>query len=124
MKGRVVPILNKQYELDGAISDSFSFAFASYLYFMKATQVKDGKYYGEFENQSYLINDDYAEYFYKLWNKNDAANLVNTVLSETELWDMDLLSFAGFEMTVLENLIRIQETGVFNTLKNLVASEA
>ena len=124
MKGRVVPILNKQYELDGAISDSFSFAFASYLYFMKATQVKDGKYYGEFENQPYLINDDYAEYFYKLWNKNDAANLVNTVLSDTELWDMDLLSFAGFEMAVLENLIRIQETGVFNTLKNLVASEA
>ena len=94
--------------------------FAGYLLFMKAVKTEDNVYYGQRDNEFYVINDDRAEYYYQLWQRKiNVDELVETVLSEKILWDEDLSSFLPFKRSVKEKLSSMIANGVLNTIKNI-----
>ncbi|HEX8316130.1 MAG TPA: tagaturonate reductase [Flavisolibacter sp.] len=117
MKMRCVPVLQKYYESADAAPDLFSLGFAAYIYFMKAATVRDGKYYGDFNGASYLIQDDRAEVFYKRWAGLSITALVKEVLQDAAYWGTDLGSLPGFTEAVTDKLNSLINSGAKETIE-------
>lgn len=119
MKMRNIPILVRYYELYNDAPKNFAFGFAAYILFMKAVKVDNEKYFGEYNGNTYLINDDKAGYFYEVWNNNKANDVVTTILHNYELWGVDLSNYYNFTDAVKEHLKTMMDKGVAAALENL-----
>src|SRR5262249_47311717 len=84
--------------------------FAAYLLFMKAVRKDGNSYFGARNGESYPIQDDSADVFYKYWNEADIDDtdslerLVNAVCGNAGLWGTDLNSLPGFASSVFKRL--------------------
>ncbi len=116
---RCIPLLINYYKNNQAIPQLFALGFAAYLYFMKAVKQNGKDFYGEFNGESYLIEDEMAEKFYHLWNEKRIDIMVKEVLKNESLWDCDLTKLPGFQETVTHNLNSIITNGMKETLKKL-----
>ncbi len=112
IKMRVVPVLLQHYRQQDAVPENMATGFAAYIYFMKAVKEEDGKYYGNFNDNYYHINDAKAAYFYEKWQSTAAAQMAVSVLQDTSLWGADLSALPGFSAAVQEKLNDIIETGM------------
>ena len=119
LKMRVLPVLQRYYEMFNRVPEKIAFGFAAYLLFMKATEVEQGKYYGYLNGVKYIINDDKADYFYTAWQHNNAEDLVLEVLKNQELWGADLAALTGFAASVQKHLKEIKALGVLSALNVL-----
>ena len=117
IKMRVVEVLKRYAGLYDTIPQNIAIGFAAYLYFMKPVRKDGTTYYGELDGESYPINDDKAELFYRLWQEQSPAVLVNTVLNNSSLWDADLTAIPGFEESVLQKLEDITEHGMLTVIQ-------
>lgn len=118
MKMRNVQTIINYYQKFNKVPACFAIGFAAYLLFMKAVKEERGKYSGESRQILYPINDDNAAYFYKLWHSTDTTDkesiqtLVESVLSDDELWGTNLGILPGFAVQVGENLWAMLHKGV------------
>jgi tagaturonate reductase len=117
LKARAIPVLLKYYEKFQAVPENFATGFAAYLFFMKATKIANEQYYGTVNGKDYLINDEKAAYYFDCWKKYDEAELVKTVLQDTDLWDADLTKLQGFEQEVTDKLKMMIAEGLPVTLQ-------
>lgn len=101
---RVLPVLNKYYELFHKPPELISMGFAAYLLFMRPVKKEEEKYYGILDNQYYLIQDDRAAYFYGLWEERSVDSIVKKILSNESFWNEDLSRLEGFELAVAGKL--------------------
>jgi tagaturonate reductase len=122
MKARCIPVLMKHYERTDAVPQAVSLGFAAYIYFMKAVSTKDDDYYGEFNGEAYLIDDDQADVFYKRWTGLSIASLVQIVLSDA-FWGVDLLSLPGFKPSVIEKLNLIINNGMREAIESIPSNK-
>lgn len=118
MKLRCIPVLMKHYEKNDTVPEAIALGFAAYIYFMKAVTKKGDQYYGEFNGESYLIQDDLAEIFYKRWTGLSIASLVQVVISDA-FWGVDLLSLAGFKQSVIDKLNLIINSGMRGAVESI-----
>jgi tagaturonate reductase len=118
MKMRCVPVLVKHYDKSDVVPEAIALGFAAYIYFMKAVAKKGDHYYGEFNGNSYLIDDDKAELFYKRWTGLSTASFVQTVLNDT-FWGVDLLSLPGLKQSVVEKLNLIIHNGMKEAIESI-----
>ena len=119
MKMRNLPVLKKYYERKGSVPAHMALGFAAYLLFMKGEKGGDGKFYGSAHGNAYLVNDDSAEYFAQAWQEQDAAVLVQKVLSNTALWDYNLSMLPGFADAVTAQLQQLQQEGAHPLLMGI-----
>jgi tagaturonate reductase len=112
MRMRCIPTLINYYEIFDTVPQYFARGFAAYLLFMKTTKVEDGKFYGESNGEQYLINCDSAEYFHEVWQANDTTNVVKIILSNEELWGINLAHLPEFSRNVETHLSNMQMIGV------------
>lgn len=63
---------------------------------MKAVKQRGKEFFGELNGRSYLIQDDMAEKFYALWNKNSVETLVEEVSKDVSLCGDDLSVLPAF----------------------------
>ena len=119
MRMRCIPLLINFYKNNETVPQLFALGFASYLYFMKAVKQSGKEFFGELNGQSYLIQDEMAEKFYALWNKNSVDDLVEEVLKDVSLWGDDLSGLPGFQQTVTDNLNSIINDGMKVTLEKV-----
>ncbi|MEO6282646.1 MAG: tagaturonate reductase [Dyadobacter sp.] len=112
MKMRNIPTLLNHYEKTDEVPALFAKGFAAFLTFMKPVVHKDGAFYGERNGQPYSIRCDSAAYFDEKW-KNAASpiDLASQVLSDAELWGVDLTLLPGFADAVKENMVTLVTTG-------------
>ncbi|HWI94250.1 MAG TPA: tagaturonate reductase [Flavisolibacter sp.] len=118
LKLRCIPVLMKHYERNDTVPEAIALGFASYIYFMKAVACKGDEYYGEFNGESYLIQDDLAEIFYKRWTGLSIASLVQVVISDA-FWGVDLLSLPGFKQSVIDKLNLIINNGMKEAVESI-----
>jgi tagaturonate reductase len=116
MAMRVVPVLNRYFELYKKPPELISTGFAAFVLFMRPVKKELDKYYGIFENQYYLINDDRAAYFFSLWQKVSVDELVHTLLANVDLWQTDLRSLDGFGNMVTKKLKEMIKSGPLRIL--------
>jgi tagaturonate reductase len=117
MKMRNVPLLQKHYELNNTVPLHMATGFAAFLLYMKVTKVVDDKYYGERNGGAYEIKDDAAGYFYNVWNNGNTDKVATEIMSNEELWDIDLTQLPGFLQAVQELLNDMMTNGVLQTIK-------
>lgn len=117
MKMRNVPVIMKYAERINAVPENIALGFAAYLLFLKPVNKKQDKFYGEWQGKEYLIQDDYAAYFFEKWSKLKPAQLADEVLADTTLWGADLSALPGFAQAVKENLASLLEAGVTKTIQ-------
>jgi tagaturonate reductase len=118
MKARCIPVLVKHYEKSDAVPQAISLGFAGYIYFMKAVTTSRKQYFGEFNGEAYLIEDEQADIFYKRWTGLSIASLVQIVLSDA-FWGVDLLSMPGFKLSVIEKLNLIINNGMREAIESI-----
>ncbi len=112
MRMRTIPLLQGYYAVFDTVPHYFARGFAAYLLFMKATKEENGQYFGDRNGEAYLINCDQAAYFKQIWESNDVNGLVKEVLSNKEMWGLDLTQFHDFEESVATHLSNMQALGV------------
>ena len=119
MRMRNIPLLLNYYKEFNTVPQYFARGFAAYLLFMKAIKTENGKYFGQRGEEIYQIQCDSAPYFYEVWQKQFPEEVVQAVLSNTELWGSDLTQLKGFNENVtthLSNMIMIGVREVASTL--------
>jgi tagaturonate reductase len=97
----------------------FSLGFSAYLFFMKADKKINNGYYGTFNGQLYLIDDEKAGKYYDLWSELPVDKLVHHVLTDKTTWGEDLSGVAGFYDSVVDKLNSIINVGIKATLKKI-----
>ena len=117
MKMRNVPVILKYAERINAVPENIALGFAAYLLFLKPVNKKQDKYYGEWQGKEYLIQDDFAAYFFEKWSKLTPAQLADEVLADASLWGADLSAIAGFAQAVKENMASLLEAGITKTIQ-------
>ncbi|HET7115507.1 MAG TPA: tagaturonate reductase, partial [Hanamia sp.] len=73
---RCIPVLINHYKNNETVPQLFALAFAAYLYFMKAVKQNGKDFFGEFNGEDYLIQDEQAPRFYSLWMKKSPEQIV------------------------------------------------
>ena len=122
MKARCIPVLMKHYQKTDAVPQAMSLGVAAYIYFMKGVSTKDDHYFGEFNGEAYLIDDEQADIFYKRWTGLSVASLVQIVLSDA-FWGVDLLSLPGFKLSVIEKLNLIINNGMREAIESIPSNK-
>jgi tagaturonate reductase len=111
MKMRNIPVLLQYYKTHQSPPPLFSLGFAAYIYFTRPVKKEGNQYYGEWNGNIYPIADDQADGFMKRWETLSVPELVQEVLSDTDLWDTDLTALPGFYESVVNDLNLIAEQG-------------
>jgi tagaturonate reductase len=123
MKMRNVPLLKEHYNRFNNVPQFMAIGFAAYLLFMKAT-IKDGdKYFGNNEGVSYHIQDEWANYYYEVWQNNNLEEVVKAVLSNENIWSVDLNKLDGFANAVTKYLKLFMENKFFEVIENIKSLE-
>lgn len=118
LKMRVLPVLRTYFEKFGKVPEHIAFGFAAYISFMSSVFEKDGKFYGSYKNNIYLISDEEAAAFIGLAS-GEPENIVHSVISNAAFWETDLQAFPEFEESVRAYYNKIQTDGVMEALKDL-----
>ena len=119
MKLRNIPVLLKHFEMTDHTPDHMALGFAAYLLFMKSERNEKGQFVGNWDQNEYLIQDEYAAYFYEKWKRLGADGLVEEVLVDEVFWGTDLSLLKGFPNAVQNGLRSLMKFGVENTLRHL-----
>lgn len=123
MNARNVMTIQRYYKQFGTVPKHFALGFAAYLLFMKAVKQEGSQYFGQRGDDFYLINDDQAAYFYEKWQgitAETAAGLVQSILSNTQIWDTNLTKLSGFAEAVTDYLVEMMNSGVKATLEKAI----
>jgi tagaturonate reductase len=119
MKMRCIPLLMNYYKKNNTVPELFALGFASYLSFMKPVKQSGNEFFGEFNGQSYLIDDEMAGKFYKMWQNLPVDKLVNEALKNVTFWGEDLTVLPGFQQSVTDKLNSIIQNGMSATMESV-----
>lgn len=119
MKIRILPVLFNYHTLYNKVPSFIAFGFASFLHFMRAYKLENGKYYGSFSGLEYVINDDSAAYFYDKTAAENESDYPDAVLKDTQFWGVDLTEIPGFTDAVNEDYKAILVKGITSSLEDL-----
>jgi tagaturonate reductase len=120
MKLRCIPLLVNYYKKNDSAPELLALGFASYIYFIKAVKQSGNEFFGEVNGEFYLIEDNMAETFYRLWQNFPVEKLVEEVLKNTDLWEEDINVLQGFQQSVIDKLNSIIDKGMKATLKSII----
>jgi tagaturonate reductase len=98
MRLRNVPSIERLSER-GQTPELMALGFAAYLHFLRPVREGEGKFYGEWQGQPYLIRDDQAQEWMLRWEGYRPAQAeawVQEVLADEGLWGQDLSSQTAF----------------------------
>jgi tagaturonate reductase len=116
MRMRNVQLIQKYFELHNAVPLYMATGFAAFILYMKVVRKDGNKYFGERNGVEYEIKDDSVDYFYNLWQSNNADKVLKEVMSNEELWETDLSRLPGFLQVVREQLCDMIDNGVLETV--------
>ncbi|MEO6229121.1 MAG: tagaturonate reductase [Ferruginibacter sp.] len=118
LKMRIVQVLKRYVELYNYLPENMVTGFAAYLLFTKPVKKEGNIYFGEFNGNSYPINDDKAPLFMEAWKENNLAVFVKNILSDTALWDTDLSLVPLLAEKITERMEEINQDGMMSVLQN------
>jgi tagaturonate reductase len=117
MRMRNVPVITRYLQLYSSSPEFIATGFAAFILFMKAVKKEGTAYYGLNNGNYYIINDDQASYFFTLWQEEISTELlVARVLSNKDLWGIDLSAYSQFHISVWQMLSAMMRDGVRETI--------
>ncbi|HEY5407253.1 MAG TPA: tagaturonate reductase [Ginsengibacter sp.] len=119
MKMRCVPVLINYYHINGTVPELFALGFAAYIAFMKPVNQNGKEFFGMFNGEPYLIQDEVAEKFYSIWQTVPVEKIVPEVLKNVSFWGLDLTTLDGFEQAVSDKLNTIINDGMKTAMETI-----
>ncbi|MFD3000673.1 tagaturonate reductase [Pontibacter toksunensis] len=101
-KVRVLPSVLEYHKRTGKLPERLLHSLAALILFYK----------GEWKGKNILLNDDpdVLRFFRETWLQQDAPEVVEAVLANTNLWGTDLTKINGLTALVKEQVKRLQES--------------
>ncbi|QQK07784.1 tagaturonate reductase [Miniphocaeibacter halophilus] len=121
-KERCLSSLLDYYNKYDKIPKGLAFSLASLIRFYKVKE-KNNVFFGkDFNNNNYEVKDDIniLKLFEKFWQEDNNYNLVKNILSNEEIWGVNLLEVDGLFEEILNNLNNFEEIGIRKTLEKIV----
>ena len=122
MKLRNVPVIVQHYQQTASVPELMALGFAAHILFMKSSQL-NGRYYGNGAQKPYLVQDERAAFYAKIWASNNAANAVHAILADEKFWGLDLSVLPGFEAAVIHYTEAMQKDGILPTVEQALQLE-
>ena len=122
MQLRCIPVLLKHYQSHQTPPELFTLGFAAYLLFSKPFERRGTQYFGKFNNEVYLIQDERAEYFYKKAGLA-TSDFVQQTLGDAAFWGLDLNSLPGFAEAVERKLHLLTVSGIKETVEAVLSKK-
>jgi tagaturonate reductase len=123
MKMRNLPLITEHYNRFNNVPQYMAIGFAAYILFMKAVKETEGKYYGNRNNENYLIQDEWANYYFEIWKNNSADEVVKMSLNNENIWGCDVNKFDGFANAVTKYLKLFIDNKFFDVIENIKREE-
>lgn len=117
---RVVPLVEKNYTLAAQPPRLMALGLAAFILFMRVVKENDGVYYGNSNGIAYPVQEDKAALLAAKWENEDTGSLVDSILSDEQLFGKNLAVYPGFSATVNEYLSRMMQMGVRETLASVM----
>ena len=118
-KARVMPSLLEYVNRKGELPRCITFSFAAYIAFYHGgVEAGENCLLGKRGNDTYEIKDDQWTLDFYLEHKNDDAKAIaHAVVNNERMWGKALSELEGFEEAVANALIRIEEVGMYQAMK-------
>lgn len=117
-----MPTFLEYTEMYGTLPPCLTMSFAAYIAFF-SSEIQElnetGLVCRRPKGNCYTCNDDrwVLEFYYE--HKNDSAEeLVHAVMTNWQMWGMDLTQISGFEAATVNNLHLIQTKGALEAYKS------
>ena len=107
----------------GRLPKCLVFSFAAYIAFYRAGQeMGEGKLIGKRGGDTFEISDDQwvLDFYYGLKGAS-REELVHAVVENERMWGAELKELPGFEEAVLKDLADIDEKGMYEAMKAVIA---
>lgn len=114
MKLRNAESIERFYLKKGKVPVHMAKGFAAYILFMHASLNSEGKYIGNINGKAYVINDDHAGNLYEKWQKRGGIQLVENILSDTNLWNTNLAKIPGLTDAIYSSMLALQQENLIN----------
>jgi len=112
-KARVMPSFVDYYNSEGAIPKLLTLSFAMYIAFYKGLKKDEEGYYNLRNGQRYKVFDDeYVLETYRQNGDNNSDEIIKIIMTDKNLWDMDLTEFDGFYEAVCSYVYEFEKYGV------------
>ena len=108
---RVVPVLLESFKLNLPIPAAISLGFAAYIVFMNS-RLDQGIYWGKTAFAEYQLEDEFSGLMHTLWQETSVDMLASSVLSNIQLWNVNLNELPCFSQTVQTYLNLIKDHGI------------
>jgi tagaturonate reductase len=120
MQNRVVPLLLRYYDQYGTAPKHMVTGIAAYIALMKTAEKTGDQYYGNADNERYLIQDPAAQVFYNLSDKDHSTEqYVKKVLENEFIWGQNLNKLNRFADEIVLYLDLIESKGVYYLISGL-----
>ena len=126
MQARNAETFARYYAQTGSVPPLMCLGFAAYLLFSKVEKEENGQFFGQYTEGGhfYPITDDKAAILQKKWAKIEGSTdkkrlleLVNSLVSDSNLFDETLKNIPNFIETVADSLFNLMNDGVKNTVE-------
>ncbi len=123
-KARVMPSLKEYVKINGNLPTCLVASFAFYIMFFKGYKMIDGTFYGNCNNNDYIIADDKAILDFYYQNKDLSLDeLAIKVCKNTDFWGEDLTKINGFCEAVSSILEKINTNGAYSVMRECVNTQ-
>lgn len=116
---RIVSLLEQYYRTYQKAPKIMATGLAAYIRFMKPESFADGKVYGSFGGNAYLIQDQLASSFDSFYKTSSTTEeLVSGILADTRYWKTDLTQISGLVDLVTADLDTLTTKGAKYLIQN------
>lgn len=122
-KARCMPSVLEYAKRTGELPKCLVFSFAAYIAFYRAgEEKKDGKLIGKRGEDCFEISDDewVLDFYYGMKGASN-EELVHAVVENEHMWGDELKKLPGFEAGVLASLNAIDEKGMYEAMRAVIA---
>lgn len=114
---RVVPVLLESFKLKLPVPAAISLGFAAYIVFMKSS-TDQGEYKGNTPFTDFQLHDEFSGLMHTLCQETSINMLASVVLSNIQLWEVNLNELPGLSETVQTYLNQINNQGIQAAISN------
>lgn len=108
MNLRNIPTIIEWYKRTNKAPKSMALGFAAYLYFLRSDINEHGHLYRNCYGKQIKIDDLWATRINEYWKQSTLEASVHSILSDKELWNVDLTGFKDFEQSIIDNIRKLQ----------------
>jgi tagaturonate reductase len=108
MSMRNIPTILEWYKRMNKVPKSMALGFAAYLYFLRSDINEHGHLYRNCYGKQIKIDDLWATRINEYWKQSTLEAAVHSILSDKELWNVDLTGLKDFEQNIIDNIRKLQ----------------